>query len=207
VECDVEAILFDADGVVQSTPPGWQAQLGAQLEGVDVEEILIELAAAETAALDGATDFPETASAVLSRWRRDHCLDAVLSSWQQIEADQVVLDIIAELRAKGVRCFLATNQTFFRAKHMRKFLGYSQVFDGQFYSCELGAAKPDRLYFTTILDELALPPQRVLFLDDSAPNVEAAAGLGIRSALYPRGQSQSLASILAAHGVRLRQKG
>ena len=201
----VKAILFDADGVVQSTPAGWKAQLGAQLDGADVDAILIELAEAETAALDGSIGFPDTAARVLAHWQREHCLEVVLSSWQHVEADPIVLSAVARLRSEGFGCFLATNQTFFRTEHMRQSMGYGDVFDGQFYSCELGVAKPDRRFFTTILKRLAVSAGQVLFLDDSAANVGAAAELGIRSALYPRNQSQLLASILAAEGMPLDQ--
>jgi len=74
---------------------------------------------------------------------------------------------------------------------MRKVLQYDRHFDEQFYSCELGVAKPDGAYFTAILDRLALSPDRVLFIDDNAKNVEAARAVGLTAWVYTANQDSS----------------
>jgi putative hydrolase of the HAD superfamily len=52
-------------------------------------------------------------------------------------------------------------------------------FHHNFPSYAVGRLKPDAGYFLHVLDALGLPPERTLFVDDNAINVEAAAKLGI----------------------------
>ena len=41
--------------------------------------------------------------------------------------------------------------------------------------------KPEKRIFSHMLNELRLPPERVLFLDDVAINIDAAKSLGIKT--------------------------
>ena len=43
---------------------------------------------------------------------------------------------------------------------------WSQHFDHRYYSCRLGAAKPDPRAFQLVLSDLGVPPDEVLFIDD-----------------------------------------
>ena len=53
-----------------------------------------------------------------------------------------------------------------------------EVFAHRFLSFELGMVKPDREIFDAVAARLPVPRDRVLFLDDNAINVEAAAEAG-----------------------------
>jgi putative hydrolase of the HAD superfamily len=183
-----DVILFDADGVVQFPPDDWRDRIAARLDadGAEAETLLAEVLAAEAPAVRGAEDFPQAVAAVLARWDRADRLDEVLSSWHEIEVDHAVVALIQDLRAQGVRCYLATNQQNMRAAYMRKTLDYDDVFDGQYFSCEMGVAKPDPAYFRHILDDLSVPAGRVLFIDDNLPNVDGAREAGIAAEHYER---------------------
>jgi putative hydrolase of the HAD superfamily len=52
-------------------------------------------------------------------------------------------------------------------------------FHHNFPSHEVGMLKPDAEYFSHVIAALGVPAGRVLFVDDNALNVEAAAALGI----------------------------
>ena len=39
----------------------------------------------------------------------------------------------------------------YRARYMSEDLGYSRLFDREFYSCDIGHKKPDAAYFLAIL--------------------------------------------------------
>jgi FMN phosphatase YigB (HAD superfamily) len=56
-----------------------------------------------------------------------------------------------------------------------------QSFDVQFLSFEMGCVKPDPELFAAVGAALALPPGRVLFLDDNQLNVEAAVEAGFQA--------------------------
>jgi HAD superfamily hydrolase (TIGR01509 family) len=47
-----------------------------------------------------------------------------------------------------------------------------------YVSGELGMIKPDADIFHHVLGDVGLPAERILFIDDSAKNIEAADGLG-----------------------------
>jgi putative hydrolase of the HAD superfamily len=51
-------------------------------------------------------------------------------------------------------------------------------------SCRLGARKPDRAFFESVLDSCGLEPGELLLVDDRAENVEGAARLGIPGLLF-----------------------
>jgi putative hydrolase of the HAD superfamily len=62
--------------------------------------------------------------------------------------------------------------------------GWSASFDRRFYSCRLGLAKPDAAVYKAVLDDLGAAPQSVLFIDDRAENVLAAAAVGLRAVRF-----------------------
>ena len=85
---------------------------------------------------------------------------------------------------------------------MRAGLGYDDLFDESFYSCELGVAKPDPDFFGAALDRLDAPAPAVLFVDDSAVNVAAAREVGLAAECWHVDEGIAvLRERLAAHGV------
>jgi putative hydrolase of the HAD superfamily len=71
--------------------------------------------------------------------------------------------------------------------------------DRSYVSFELGMVKPDREVFDHIAADLGVAPERILFLDDSEPNVTGARAAGWRAERVV-GVDESRAA-LAAHGV------
>jgi putative hydrolase of the HAD superfamily len=67
---------------------------------------------------------------------------------------------------------------------MRKEMGFTEVFDRLFFSCEVGYQKPELAYFHAIQQSLALEPQELLFWDDYLKNVDAARECGWQAELY-----------------------
>lgn len=180
----IGTILFDADGVVQRAPAGWLDRLVSRIGLTDIEprEVLDAIFAAERPALTGAGDFRAAIAELLTEWDRSDRLDAVLRAWLKIEVDDAVLAIVAQLRSDGIRCCLATNQHAVRAEYMRSL--YDGHFDDQFYSCDVGALKPDSAYFSAVLERLDVPAQQVVFIDDTAANVATARQMGMDARLY-----------------------
>jgi putative hydrolase of the HAD superfamily len=56
-----------------------------------------------------------------------------------------------------------------------------RAFHHNFPSHQVGKLKPDLDYFRHVLEAVAAPPERVLFIDDNAINVDAAAALGLNA--------------------------
>lgn len=64
--------------------------------------------------------------------------------------------------------------------------GLNKVFKKKevFLSADLGLAKPNPVYFTTVLERLKIKPQQAVFIDDNSDNIASALKLGINSVLY-----------------------
>jgi putative hydrolase of the HAD superfamily len=63
-------------------------------------------------------------------------------------------------------------------------LRWSQHFHHRYYSCRLGAAKPDPLAFQLVLSDLGVQPDEVLFIDDRAENTRSARDLGMHTITF-----------------------
>jgi putative hydrolase of the HAD superfamily len=198
----LEWVLFDADGVLQGSRDGWMEDLTAWA-GPRIEEFLLAIAAADVACLTGK-DFGEAMREVLRQFEIDAPLEDVIDQKCWIEVRQPMLDAVRAVRDLGLHCALATNQQNLRGTYMRRSLGFEQIFDEQFYSFELGFAKPDAGYFKTIMDRINVAPDRVLFIDDHAGNVDGAREIGIHGELFPvDGGVAALKPILGRYGIRL----
>ena len=195
-------MLFDADGVLQGPRAGWTEELTAW-GGSRAEEFLLAVAAADMSCLTG-NDFGAAMREVLLQFEISAPLEDVIDRQFWIEVRQPMLDAVRAVRDLGLRCGLATNQQNLRGTYMRRTLCFETIFDEQFYSFELGFAKPDAGYFQAIMDRIDVSPNRVLFIDDHDGNVAGAREIGIRSELFQRdGGVVALKPILARYGVRL----
>lgn len=201
-----KAVLFDADGVLQREA-AWRDDLADAVGPADEsrkEQVFDAIAGAEgPATMSGRADVEQSLTEVLDR-DDDVELEAqdVLEAWQAIEVHPDVIEGVRALAGRGLIRALTTNQNAPRARWMQENLGYDELFDAQFYSCEIGFAKPDPAYFRHVLQELGVEPQDALFLDDTEVNVESAASVGLRAELFARNAGRpELDRILAAHGL------
>lgn len=206
----VRHLLLDADGVLQHVGgDGWRAEIERRL-GDRTDELVSAIDTLEAPALRGESEFPEGLDAVLEGFGVD--LDAeelYVALWESITVDPQTLAIAVAAREGGVEVHLATNQHRRRAGLMRHSLGYDRVTDRSFYSCEVGAAKPEPQFFDRVLEALGRPePDQVVLVDDSRRNVEAAAALGLRTVHWHHDHGHdALRSSLAEHGIRTDLRG
>jgi putative hydrolase of the HAD superfamily len=204
----IKAILFDADGVIQRPPSTFGAQLAALLgsERTDVQALIADVFAAEKPALAGASDFGEDLAVLFTRHRIAASASDALDLWKAIEVDAGMQAAVSTLRASRLCCCLATNQHASRGRYMSSVLGYHALFDREFYSYQLGFAKPDHGYFRAIVDALKIAPEQLLFIDDHAPNIEGAREVGLQAELFTADVTSSratLRAILAKYGITL----
>ena len=145
----IEAVLFDADGVLQTASARWRERLRPLLPpgDEDVEGFMGEIFDAERPALTDGSDVIPSFRALLRRRGSTADPAEILSMLNAIDVHSEALSVVARLRESGARCYLASNQQSHRAKYMSETLGYRDLFDRQFYSCYLGHAKPSRAYF------------------------------------------------------------
>lgn len=199
-----QVVLWDADGVLQRVPAGWEESMRPAIEGrvEDVDGFLSRAFWEERPALRGEVRWLDVLPGLLEEWGIGDSYDAVLRVWLTIEPVPAARELVTVLRRRGVPGYLASNQDRHRAGHMHAELGYPALLDGEFYSCDLGVAKPDAGYFTAVLDRLGLAPAQVLLVDDNAGNVEAARTVGLAAECWSYREDQAvLRGHLRRHGL------
>jgi putative hydrolase of the HAD superfamily len=110
------------------------------------------------------------ASTVHALWIAD------FRGWLSLEPG--TLDLIEELHDGGTRLAILSNAGFdFSSPFRRSPMG--AFFERVFVSAEMDAIKPDPAIYVEVADELGIPLEQMVFIDNKAENTEAAAALGV----------------------------
>ena len=86
------------------------------------------------------------------------------------------------LHQEGFPLVLLSNMPLELSLHVTK--SFPSLFEYLIYSCDYGSIKPELTIYRNCLELLKTAPQDILYLDDRAENVEAAASLGVNSVLF-----------------------
>jgi putative hydrolase of the HAD superfamily len=199
----VNAILFDADGVIQWPAAGRREAWISLLRGdaASFDAFWRDISDIERSCYTGAGDFTSALVELVARWRCTGSAEDLLNVWTAIEPDKEIVQLVRDLRLAGQRCYLATNQEPYRCRFMSETLAYKNLFDAEFYSCVVGEAKPDHAYFQAVIGRLALPAKEVLFVDDHQINIDAAREVGLQAHLFTGGGSNEMRELLARFNV------
>ena len=197
----MKILMVDVDGVLIRSPPGgWsrdlQADLGLPQHVLETE--FFDIHWAEIAV--GRASLPARLGPVLERCAPHLTARDLMDYWfrRDAEVDSTFLGQLEPLRASGVALHLATNQEHERAAFLWKTLGLQDHFAAMHYSADVGWAKPDPGFFTTVVARTGYAPADLTLVDDRPENVAAArqAGWG---GLYWDGTG-TLADLLAKGG-------
>lgn len=95
--------------------------------------------------------------------------------------------ILEELKDRGEQVYAVTN--FSREKWAECLIRFPFLtrFDGAVVSAHEGVIKPDPAIFRILVDRYGLDPAGLIFVDDSARNVEAAKAAGMDAVLFHEG--------------------
>ena len=180
----IEAILFDADGVVIF--PWRFAHYLEQQHGITPSMTRDFFRSVFDECLVGKADLKQVLPPYLVEWGWNKSVDEFVATWLEVEnaADERLIEAIQTLRQAGYLCCLATSQERYRAEYMTTVMGFSQVFDHLFFSCHLGCQKPDLAFYEKVTRALGIKKQNLLFWDDNRVNVEAAREYGWQAEVY-----------------------
>ena len=104
-----------------------------------------------------------------------------------------------QVSERGLRTAILSNMGDNIHNRMMKVFNWLPRFDVLVWSYLLGTAKPDEAIYRHALRELNLRPEEVLFLDDKAPNIDAARALGMHCHQFTT--VESLRKDLVAQGL------
>ena len=91
------------------------------------------------------------------------------------------MDRISELRTRGFLIGLLSNNIAEAWPVVAGGLALDELFDVVVNSAFVGMRKPEHRIYFHIVDQLGVPVERVLFLDDNRTNVEAAIACGMHA--------------------------
>ena len=198
----VTAVLWDADGVLQQVPSSWFDLLDGVLGHEESLALLDLLLPQMDQAIRGSVAMTDRLPAALDQRGLSLHAEEVSEVWGTIDPLEPARELVRELRAAGFGCHLATNQDDLRTSYMRARMGYDELLDRCFYSCEVGAAKPDEEFFRRVAEELGVELGELLFADDTLENVHAAQTYGLPAVFWHhRDGVEALRDRLAEYGV------
>jgi len=198
----MKAMMVDVDGVIVTHPHprGWSANLEADL-GLKAE--LLQEAFFKPHFGDivhGRAALRDRLAPVLAKIAPHLTCDQLCEYWFREDGhlDHGLLDQLAQVRARGVELHLATVQEHERAAYLWNQMGLKDRFDAIHYAADLGHAKPAPEFYAEIERRTGFAPVDLFFIDDKAPNVEAAQARGWRAAVWTG--EERLAELMAKAG-------
>jgi len=88
------------------------------------------------------------------------------------------LTVVSELKARGTPLYVISNWSSETWHHATERFAFLDWFDGLVISGLEGVAKPDAEIFHIACDRFKLTPERAVFIDDRADNIDSARALG-----------------------------
>lgn len=124
--------------------------------------------------------------------------DEIERAWNAIFLDEIpsTLELVQQARRRWpCYAFSNSNQTHCLAWRA-KYPAIIAAFDRVFVSCDIGVRKPEAKAFAYIAESIGVPPESILFFDDTHENVTGALAAGLQ-AVHVRGPAD-VSSVLTA---------
>jgi 2-haloacid dehalogenase len=193
-----EAVIFDIGNVLMEWNPErfYDAEIGAAARRALFAEAGLERMNLE---IDAGAPFRETVYATAERF--PHWAGPIRwwhDRWIEIAAPRIEgsIALLRALRRRGVPVFALTNFGTDSFAYARTQYDFLNEFDRAWVSGDLGVIKPDPAIYAIVEADCGLPPGRLLFTDDRAENIAAAAARGWQVHLFrgPEGWARQLAA-------------
>lgn len=150
----------------------------------------------------GDWDEPEAAARMCTRLpaRLHGDVRALVCCWDEPLAEVPGMEaLVGTLKEAGYGIWLLSNASRRQHDYWPR-LPVSRFFDGTLISADERVIKPQREIYELCLARFGLKAEECFFIDDSAPNIEAAARCGIRGFVF-RGDPEELRGSLRELGI------
>jgi 2-haloacid dehalogenase len=182
----VRAVVFDIGNVLIA----WQPEMFYdRVIGPDARARLF--AAVDLHRMNDDIDRGAPFRATVESWATRHPAWAAEIRWWHDRWDELASPTIDRsirslraLRARGVPVFALSNIGAEVFSHAAARVAVLAEFDRAYLSGRLGCAKPDAAIYAAVERDCALPPSALLFTDDRADNIAAAAARGWGTHLF-----------------------
>ena len=190
----IEAILFDFNGVLTTSPFAHMAALGDDA-GVDGQAVLDLMLGPYDQDTDHAWHKFERGEITAAEYGVDLFARAkelemeldfgsLGNMMSRLEVHDVVVERIRKLRTEGYRTGLVTNNVKEASTQWRELVPVDELFDVIVDSSAVGMRKPNPAIFLHALELLGgVTPTQSVFLDDAPGNVAGAQSAGLHAIL------------------------
>ncbi|MEF3048870.1 HAD family hydrolase [Pseudotabrizicola sp. L79] len=194
-----EAVVFDIGNVLIEWNPErfYDSQIGpearqrlfAEVDLHGMNDLIDAGALFRETIYDWAARHPDWGREI--RWWYDHWIDMASP---RIEGS---IALLRALRAKGVPVFALTNFGIHSFAYAQTQYDFLAEFDRAYVSGHLGMIKPDPAIYRAVGADCGLAPGRLIFTDDRADNIVAAAAQGWQTHLFTgwRGWAERLVAV------------
>lgn len=179
-------LLVDLDGVVIKSKQGYFSNRFSAEYKVPIEDVLTFFKEEYQQTAIGKSDLRAVLPDYLHKWGWQGTVDDFLSYWFEgdVVINKQVVSLIQNLRKQNIKCYLASDNARERAEYLQKEFKFDDLFDGGFYSCQLGVTKSNPLFFSNIQNQLGVNADQLIFWDDDSKNVEVASHSGLQAFVY-----------------------
>jgi HAD superfamily hydrolase (TIGR01509 family) len=174
------AFVFDLGNVlVRFDPERARLPISARSRRMDYEPEYVDLKIRYERGQLGSVEF---ARAAIDLLEFEGTPTEFLEYWDGIFLSNLPMErLVAQL---DVPLYLLSNTSMSHLTRIRRDFPILKRFMGGVYSFEVGLLKPDPKIFHLTLERFNLAGQRVVYIDDLAPNVAAAAACGLEAYQY-----------------------
>jgi 2-haloacid dehalogenase len=180
--------VFDLGGVLIDWNPRYLYRQLFNGDDAAMEHFLETVCTAEwNDQQDAGRSFADAcASLKLDHPAHAELIDAWIERYEEMLGGEIsgTVEILAELRARGVPLYALTNWSSETYPAALKRFEFMKWFRGVLVSGDVKLLKPDTRIFKLFLDKFAINPAHAVYVDDRKPNVEAAIALGMHGIVF-----------------------
>jgi len=191
IDKNIDFFVFDLGGVIiDLDTPFTLRQLGLHLNGnqKELSETFISNPihhAYEKGEIDDATFRAEIRKVFNKEWT-DQEIDDIWNAMLGKIPDYKI-QLLKDLR-KTHPVYMLSNTNGIHFKRVEEILleqtgisSFNTLFDYVFLSHEMGCRKPDTIIYEKVLDQIGMSAEKGVFFDDTAPNLEGAEKVGLKT--------------------------
>jgi HAD superfamily hydrolase (TIGR01509 family) len=179
----IKAVVYDLDGMVFEEPRFYTEDLKLRF-GLPLEVTVFAKDPTYLNCKKGKISFDEFFKPYYKKWRRypkyKFSYQQAIKNWFEFaKINKEIVEIAKKLKEKRIVNLILTNNTRRRVQYLDKKYQLSKIFE-IIGSYDLGALKPDPIFYKILKEKYNLKPEEILYFDDKEKNVKFLKKLGFK---------------------------
>jgi len=182
----LEAVIFDYGAVLCHLPTAEQLDEFSAVARLTRDEFWTLYLATRAPYDRGSLDargywnyFGERAGRKYSDTEIERLSELDINVW--LSMNDSMLEVAREVRNAGITTAILSNMPADLMHVIRREADWLGLFDKHFFSCEIGAVKPEPEIYQYVVKSLQVAPDSALLIDDNPENIASARKFGMRA--------------------------